>query len=159
MDGALFGTETEYACAGAAGQSPAEAAIRVKDGVFTGRRFGLIEPAPTGVGRGARERRVPLQRGPPVPGTRGTWSSPPPSAAPWRTSSPPSAPGTRSSSRPSPTWAWRARSSSSRTTPTTSVTPTATTRTTACASPPAAGTWCRGCSPSWSPGSSSPGPG
>jgi proteasome accessory factor A len=46
MDGALFGTETEYACAGAAGQSPAEAAIRVKDGVFTGRRFGLIEPAP-----------------------------------------------------------------------------------------------------------------
>ncbi|HEX2184732.1 MAG TPA: proteasome accessory factor PafA2 family protein [Chloroflexota bacterium] len=46
MDEALFGTETEYACAGAAGQSPAEAAIRIKDGVFAGRRFGLIEPAP-----------------------------------------------------------------------------------------------------------------
>jgi proteasome accessory factor A len=44
MDGALFGTETEYACAGSL--SPAEAAIRVKDGVFAGRKFGLIEPAP-----------------------------------------------------------------------------------------------------------------
>jgi proteasome accessory factor A len=44
MDGALFGTETEYACAGTL--SPADAALRVKDGVFVGRKFGLIEPAP-----------------------------------------------------------------------------------------------------------------
>src|SRR5687767_8677102 len=44
MDGALFGTETEYACAG--NLSPADAAIRVKDGVFAARKYGLIEPAP-----------------------------------------------------------------------------------------------------------------
>jgi proteasome accessory factor A len=44
MDGALFGTETEYACAGSL--SPAEAANRVKDGIFSGRKYGLIEPAP-----------------------------------------------------------------------------------------------------------------
>ncbi|MBI3971350.1 MAG: proteasome accessory factor PafA2 family protein [Chloroflexi bacterium] len=44
MDGALFGTETEYACAG--NLSPAEAASRVKDGVFSERKYGLIEPAP-----------------------------------------------------------------------------------------------------------------
>jgi len=44
MDGALFGTETEYACAGSL--SPTEAATRVKDGVFASRKFGLIEPAP-----------------------------------------------------------------------------------------------------------------
>ena len=44
MEGALFGTETEYACAG--NLSPADAAIRVKDGVFAARKYGLIEPAP-----------------------------------------------------------------------------------------------------------------
>lgn len=44
MEGALFGTETEYACAGNMG--PAEAASRVKDGIFASRKFGLIEPAP-----------------------------------------------------------------------------------------------------------------
>src|SRR5918911_1712241 len=38
MDGALFGTETEYACAGSL--SPTEAAMRVKDGIFAGRQFG-----------------------------------------------------------------------------------------------------------------------
>lgn len=44
MDGALFGTETEYACAG--NFAPAEAAIRIKEGVFNARKYGLIEPAP-----------------------------------------------------------------------------------------------------------------
>jgi proteasome accessory factor A len=44
MEGALFGTETEYACAGTL--APAEAAIRVKEGVFNARKYGLIEPAP-----------------------------------------------------------------------------------------------------------------
>src|SRR5688500_1294206 len=44
MEGALFGTETEYACAGSL--APAEAAIRVKEGIFAARKYGLIEPAP-----------------------------------------------------------------------------------------------------------------
>ena len=44
MDGALFGTEIEYACAGR--WTPAEAAIRTKDGVFGNRLYGVIEPAP-----------------------------------------------------------------------------------------------------------------
>lgn len=44
MEGALFGTETEYACAGSL--APAEAAIRVKEAIFNARKFGLIEPAP-----------------------------------------------------------------------------------------------------------------
>lgn len=44
MEGALFGTETEYACAGSL--APAEAAIRVKEGIFNARKYGLIEPAP-----------------------------------------------------------------------------------------------------------------
>ena len=44
MNEALFGTEVEYACAGR--WTPAEAAIRTKDGVFTNRRYGIIEPAP-----------------------------------------------------------------------------------------------------------------
>ena len=45
MEGALFGTETEYACAGSL--APAEAAIRVKEGIFAARKYGLIEPART----------------------------------------------------------------------------------------------------------------
>ena len=44
MDNALFGTEIEYACAGR--WTPAEAAVRTKDGVFGNRRYGVIEPAP-----------------------------------------------------------------------------------------------------------------
>lgn len=44
MENALFGTETEYACAGSL--APAEAAIRVKEGIFASRKYGLIEPAP-----------------------------------------------------------------------------------------------------------------
>ncbi len=44
MDGALFGTETEYAAAGTL--SPTELAYRVKVGVFEGRRYGLVEPSP-----------------------------------------------------------------------------------------------------------------
>ena len=44
MEGALFGTETEYACAGSL--APAEAAIRIKEGIFAARKYGLIEPAP-----------------------------------------------------------------------------------------------------------------
>lgn len=44
MEGALFGTEIEYACAGRL--SPPEAAVRVKDALFARRRHGLVEPAP-----------------------------------------------------------------------------------------------------------------
>lgn len=44
MENALFGTEIEYACAGR--WTPAEAAIRTKDGVFGNRLYGVIEPAP-----------------------------------------------------------------------------------------------------------------
>ena len=44
MEGALFGTETEYAAAGTL--SPTDLANRVRAGVFVGRRYGLIEPAP-----------------------------------------------------------------------------------------------------------------
>ena len=44
MEGTLFGTETEYAAAGTL--SPTELAYKVRGGVFEGRRYGLIEPAP-----------------------------------------------------------------------------------------------------------------
>lgn len=44
MEGALFGTETEYAAGGTL--SPTELAYKVRGGVFDGRRYGLIEPAP-----------------------------------------------------------------------------------------------------------------
>ena len=44
MENALFGTEIEYACAGR--WTPAEAALRTKDGVFGNRLYGVIEPAP-----------------------------------------------------------------------------------------------------------------
>src|SRR5438034_65501 len=76
MDGALFGTETEYACAGSL--SPTEAATRVKDGVFASRKFGLISPA------SVRPRAAPPRAGGPsallaLPDSRPRASAPTPS--------------------------------------------------------------------------------